>query len=84
MLKKCIICGRIFDAKPCQKTCAPECRLQRNAELARGYRARYREIKAQAKIAHHVNHTIGQVVAMAAERGISYGKMVHLLEGENT
>ena len=40
MIKKCIICGRKFDAQGKDKTCSKECRKVMKREWARAYRER--------------------------------------------
>lgn len=79
MTKNYIVCGRPFDSHLRKMICSPECAHQRRLERQARCRARHRAIKAQQEAERQRMYTIQQVLAMAAARGISYGKMVQLL-----
>ena len=82
MTKNCIVCGRPFDGNLRKTICGPECAHQRQLESQARCCAKCRAIRAQQEAERQRVHTIQQVMAMAAARGISYGKMVQILERE--
>lgn len=79
MKKTCAICGKEFESTRKNKTCSPECAHQSKLNVMRSWRIKHKAQKAQ-EILRKPKQTICQVTAMAKTQGVSYGKMVQLLE----
>lgn len=80
MTKICVVCGRQFEGTYHQISCGDECQRIRRMQMSREGCKRNRERKREEKLRKLPSTSIQQVLAMAAARGISYGKMVQLLE----
>lgn len=80
MTKTCVICGRQFEGTYHQISCSDECRHIRRMQKSREGHKRNRERKREEKLRKLPSTSIKQVLTLAAAHGISYGKMVQLLE----
>lgn len=80
MTKICVVCGKPFEGTYMQVSCSVECSDIRKMQKQKEARQRKKDQALAERERRMRIKSIPQVMAMAAARGISYGKMVQLLE----
>lgn len=75
-IRKCVVCGKAYEATYNSKYCGVECRQIMNSELQK----KWREEKAKPKKPRKKKETVVDIAAKAKEMGLTYGQYVARME----
>lgn len=76
-VKKCEICGKLFDAwNKAQKFCSDECRYKNKLQQGAVFREVYKAQEKKQKTRKKQKMTLAQVAVAATQAGMTYGEYV--------
>ena len=73
--KRCVICGKLYQAKANSKVCSPECKDIRNRQInTKAHKRAYYEKKKLTDIEKCKSPYLDRDIKRAKELGLTYGK----------
>ena len=73
--KRCVVCGKLYQATANAKTCSPECKAERNRIInTEAHNRAYYRKKKKKEIEQYNSTYLDNEIQKAKEMGVSYGK----------